>query len=174
MPPSPLDDVLLFCRWRDESVLSGMTEEDKRSALVTDISHHSGLTPACLQARPTAELVDIGSLIGVLLRNNWRTKWQLGTMSSHQDIRNTVIVGISKERTSSTTVEKLQALSDAQLVRLACPGDPEKGQGRTWSGWRWMKDRMVCLCNMFLPFWIFAIVAIVIIAINQQGEGKGE
>ena len=41
--PSPLDGVLLFCRWRDESSLSRMTEDDKRTALVADISHHSGL-----------------------------------------------------------------------------------------------------------------------------------
>lgn len=113
---------------RDDAALRQMSADDQRNTLIVEMDAQTGQGRA-LQGLSTLDLVLIalGSDVairgqvpgmvsswirGVLLVGRFRTQQELNTMS-HDDMRNTLIVEMTKHSNQST--ESYQALNDAQL-----------------------------------------------------------
>lgn len=113
---------------RDDAALLQMSADDQRNTLIVEMDAQTGQGRA-LQAFSTLDLVLIalGSdlairgqvpglvsswIRGVLLVGRFRTQQELNSMS-HEDMRNTLIVAMTKHSNQST--ESYQALDDAQL-----------------------------------------------------------
>jgi CubicO group peptidase (beta-lactamase class C family) len=113
---------------RDDAALRQMSADDQRNTLIVEMGAQTGQGRE-LQAFTTLELVLIalGSdlairgqvpgnvsswLRGVLLAGRFRTQRELNAMS-HGDMRNTLVVEMTKHSNQST--ESYQALDDAQL-----------------------------------------------------------
>ena len=94
-----------------------MNDDDKRNTLIDVINKRSKLSIKQLQEKSLDQLVDIGSMIGTLLKYEWKTKEDMEDMS-YDDIRNHLINKLNKKL--AITIPHLQSKSDSEIVQIAC------------------------------------------------------
>jgi hypothetical protein len=110
-----LDGVLLAGSWRNADELAQMSEEDKRNALIVELSKHSLQEVPFFQGFDTQTLIGKGAILVFLITAGIRDAFALQGMSDG-DQRNALIV----ENASHTefTIPVLQGMTDRELVKV--------------------------------------------------------
>ena len=105
--------VLLVGKFRTQQQLNGMSADDQRNTLITELGGRTKDTVSYYQSLNDADLAGTGALLVYLRETGSRTDQQIKTMSA-DDMRNTVIVEVGAQ----TGRGDLQALSNMNVVKL--------------------------------------------------------
>lgn len=111
--------VLLVGKFRTQQQLSGMSHEDRRNTLITELAGRTRDTAGHYQSLNDSDLAGAGSLLVYLRGTGSRSDQQIKTMSA-DDMRNTVIVEVGAQTGGGGN---LQALSNRQLIQLVLGRD---------------------------------------------------
>jgi hypothetical protein len=106
--------VLLMGRFRTQRELTGMSPEDQRNTLITELGGRTADTVAFYQSLNDADLAGAGALLVYLRHTGSRTDPQIRTMTADA-MRNTVIVEVAAHTWRGI---HLQALSNIKVVGL--------------------------------------------------------
>jgi hypothetical protein len=106
-----ISGVLLLGKFRAQQQLNGMSPEDQRNTLITELAARTRDTVGFYQSLNNADLAGAGALL-VYLRETGRTDQQIKTMNA-DDMRNIVIVEVKDQ----THRDDLQALSNMELIQ---------------------------------------------------------
>jgi hypothetical protein len=106
--------VLLIGKFRTQQQLNGMSRDDQRNTLITELAGRTKDTVGHYQSLNDADLAGAGALLLYLRDTGSRTDQQIKTMSA-DDMRNTVIVEVGAQTGRG---RDLQALSNIDLVTL--------------------------------------------------------
>jgi hypothetical protein len=106
--------VLLVGRFRKQQELNGMSPDDQRNTLITELAGRTKDTVGYYQSLNDADLGGAGALLVYLRETGSRSDQQIKTMSA-DDMRNTVIVEVGAQTGRG---RDLQALSNIDLVKL--------------------------------------------------------
>jgi hypothetical protein len=113
-----ISGVLLVGHFRTQQQLRGMSHEDRRNTLITELTGRTRDTAGQYQALNDSDLAGAGSLLVYLRGTGSRSDPQIKTMSA-DDMRNTVIVEVRTQ----TGRSDLQALSNRELIQLVLGRD---------------------------------------------------
>jgi hypothetical protein len=113
-PPSYVRGVLLVGKFRTQQGLIGMSAEDQRNTLITELGGRTKDTGGFYQGLNNNDLAGAGALLVWLRETGSRTDQQVKTMSA-DDMRNTVIVEV--EALTGFSGNSLQALSNMDIIR---------------------------------------------------------
>ncbi|NGZ07845.1 MAG: hypothetical protein CV088_00435 [Nitrospira sp. LK70] len=113
--PTEVRGVLLVGKFRSQQHLNGMSSEDQRNTLITELAARTKDTVAQYQALNDAALASAGALLVYLRETGSRTDQQIKAMTA-DDMRNTVIVEVGIQTGHGSS--ELQALSNMELIHL--------------------------------------------------------
>jgi hypothetical protein len=113
-----ISGVLLVGHFRTQQQLRGMSHEDRRNTLITELTGRTRDTAGQYQALNDSDLAGAGSLLVYLRGTGSRSDPQIKTMSA-DDMRNTVIVEVRTQ----TGRSDLQALGNRELIQLVLGRD---------------------------------------------------
>jgi hypothetical protein len=111
---------LLIGKFRTLQGVLGVTWEDQRNTLITELAGRTKDTVAYYQSLTDSDLGGAGALLVYLRLTGSRTDQQIKTMSA-DDMRNTVIVELVAQ--TGLGVGALQALSNRELIALVLGRD---------------------------------------------------
>jgi hypothetical protein len=106
--------VLLVGKFRTQQGLNGMSAEDQRNTLITELAVRTKDTGGFYQGLNNNDLAGTGALLVWLRETGSRTDQQIKTMSA-DDMRNTVIVEV--EALTGISGHVLQGLSNIDIIR---------------------------------------------------------
>lgn len=106
--------VLLVGTFRTQQQLNGMSPDDQRNTLITELAGRTKDTVGYYQSLNDHELAGAGALLVYLRATGSRTDPQITTMSA-DDMRNTVIVEVNAQTSRG---RDLQSLSNMELIQL--------------------------------------------------------
>jgi hypothetical protein len=115
--------VLLVGKFRSQTDLNQMTEEDWRNTLIVELANRTRNDVPFYQGLSSPDLAGVGSLLVFLREAKRRSDAEIKAMSA-DDLRNTVIVEAASQ--TGQSVPSLQAMSNMRLVQLVL------GPERAW------------------------------------------
>ena len=107
--------MLLAGKFRSREQLNGMSPEDRRNTLITELANRTKDAVSYYQSLNDTDLAGAGALLVFLRETRSRTDQQIKTMSA-DDMRNTVVVEVSVR--TNRSIGELQALSSMNLAKL--------------------------------------------------------
>ncbi len=110
-----IGDLLLMGKFRSREQLDGLSDEDRRNTLITELANRTKDAVSYYQSLSNADLAGTGALLVFLRERPSRTDQELKTMSVN-DMRNTAIVEVNQRMGRS--IRDLQALSSMDVVRM--------------------------------------------------------
>jgi len=114
-----ISGALLVGKFRTQQQLKGMSHEDRRNTLITELAGRTRDTLGHYQSLNDSDLAGAGSLLVYLRGTGSRSDQQIKTMSA-DDMRNTVIVEVGAQTGRG---RDLQALSNRELIQLVLGRD---------------------------------------------------
>jgi hypothetical protein len=140
-----IGSVLVVGKFRTQEQLNGMSPEDQRNTLITELVGRTKDGVKYYQSLNDSDLAGAGALLVYLRGTGSRTDPQIKTMSA-DDMRNTVIVEVGAK---SGRGRELQALSNMDLVKMVSNCQP-KGRRSGPFAWRRRKASQILSSR---PLW---------------------